>query len=278
MTHAIDSVAPEPVAHHVAVGVNEQHAEGGSSDGVDRAGLRDAQVLEQHEARHAHCQSEHSIAVAHEPIGEAISVVSMVDIERDDHAANGKRHRQGRQPAPRSRAVRAPDVLGVEAEVAGDEVERGKPRHVVHADVALRHVCHDGIGEQEKPDERQVLEARHILHCDIEERNSEPEEQEARGKPIGHALHGQQVEPPPLQARALIATGEEHAIYHEVVEHYLQHELQEFSQRDLRLAHEVTRYHHEAVDARLAPHAKEPEEHRPRTPVVRFQRTVPHES
>lgn len=63
MADAIDGVVPEPLAHCVGVGVDEQHTEGGAADGVDKAALRNAKVLEPHKGGNRHQQGKRHITV-----------------------------------------------------------------------------------------------------------------------------------------------------------------------------------------------------------------------
>ena len=63
MSYAVDSITPEPLAHDIAVGMDEQHAKGGGSYRIEEVRLRDAHVLEEHKGGNAYQQCQYRIRV-----------------------------------------------------------------------------------------------------------------------------------------------------------------------------------------------------------------------
>lgn len=80
--HTVHDIAPQPLAHQVAVGVDEEYSKSGGTDGIDEPGVRDVQVLEEHKRAYANGKGQDSVGVAHEPIRETVLAHGLVDVER----------------------------------------------------------------------------------------------------------------------------------------------------------------------------------------------------
>ena len=257
LSDAVCHVPPEPLAHGVAVGVDAEHAEGACADGVDDAALGDAQILEVHERADGGRHSQQLVGVGNQPIGGQGYWQQLME----PYHAYTAQHRQhyARQCEPSPMVVAQPREETVETDVGRDEIQDTEPRHIVEGDVELGHRAQQCIDREQKQHEPAVHPPVHSLHEHIEEGNEQIEHQEAGGEPRGDAPDGHEHLHQRLRRERLVARNQEGGAYHDVVEFHLQQQLEKLPQRDLLPAHEVARDEHEAVDARLAPHAEQVE-------------------
>ena len=147
-------------------------------------------------------------------------------------------------------------------DIGRNEIQDAKPRHIVECDMKLGYASHQRICEQQESQQSEMHFLVHILCEQIQEWNQQIEYQETGGEARCHTPNRYQHFYHRLQREAVVTREQKHSSYHHIVEFHLQQEFEEFSQRDLLLAHEVASDEYETVDARLAPHTQQIQEKR----------------
>lgn len=139
----IEDVAPKPWGE-VAVGVDEQDAEGGRGSEVDEAVVAHGQVLEEQEQGHGADDGHDAVGVGEEVVD--VHASGELRGEGDGHY-RGQRH----DDRERGKCGGAADAVhpghGIAADVGADEVNRDEPADVA-GEVPVEEGADEGVDEQ----------------------------------------------------------------------------------------------------------------------------------
>lgn len=204
-TRTIHRVAPQPLAHRVAIGMYEQHAEGACGDSVYPSVVAHAQTLEEHERGNRCGHGKEHVGVGHIPVHiEMVGTDTVSYHDKPKHAEHRNDYREARNPPPFGcREFRQESVY---ADVGGDEVKDAEPRHIVHRDVKTIECAHQRVCEQTQRHEQSMLTPVEMRHENIEERYEQIEHEEAAGEAIGYRPYGQERKHRLSEAEMMVAS------------------------------------------------------------------------
>lgn len=172
MAYAIDGVFPEPLAHTVGVGVDEQHTECGAADGVDEAALRDAKVLEPHKSGDRHQQGKRHIAVRNHIVLRHVSAEVLPEEQDGHNAQHADNDQPHRNPSPELCAIRLVYAFGIFADVRCHYIYGREPTDGIHFDIEyFRHKRIDRKHNHQQQHQQLVHPPVDIVYEHIEERD-----------------------------------------------------------------------------------------------------------
>ena len=244
----VEHVAPKP-GGKVAVGVDEQHAEGGRSGDVDETVVAHGQVLEEQKEGHGGDDGHETVGVGQEIVD--VHAAGKLGAEGDGQY---RRHRQGDcQGGTRGGAADASEGgHGITADVSADEVDGDEPADVA-AEVPVEEGADNGVDEQQGHHEPSVCPL--VEGCDeFVDKRHEQEQGDERGGEGGAHEHGNvkdRVEAVLCRER-LTSHQNEDQRDGEFVKLDLEVEFEEFAPSEMPVAHEKARDQQETVDADLA--------------------------
>lgn len=268
MPHVVQNVLPQPPAHGVAVGVDQQYAEGGSRDRVDQFTVRNMKIPEKQEGTHAGQQGKERVGI-HEEERDRTAQLRAEPCRGDDRH-DGEQRRCKREPAPQPDAVEPRSRI--KADICRDQIQHDEPRDIVHGHAV--EGAEKNVKEAAQQKQKHMLLFVQMPDQDVQKRNEQEKHNKTRGKARCDLRDRYEAKDQAFQRDRLISSRPENAVDHNTVKHPLAKQLREFSRRDMRGTHKISCDQHKAVNPDFAPCAKQKQKQRPSGERIGIDRAV----